>query len=120
MSDEDAQSILESPAGRSLKAMATYSAVGEETEVKAYVARFAEMVATSVTHASARAKLLASRARLVTAGDEAVTFVPELTLTFCPDCFTPFCQNHTCSGKLDVWKNPVPVMVMELPPVIVP
>jgi luciferase family oxidoreductase group 1 len=43
LSDEDAQSILESPAGRNIKAMATYSAVGEEAEVKAYVARFAEV-----------------------------------------------------------------------------
>jgi PAS domain S-box-containing protein len=38
---------------------------------EATVTRFAEMVATSVAHAAARAKLLASRARLVTAGDEA-------------------------------------------------
>ena len=38
---------------------------------EATVTRFAEMVATSVAHATARAKLLASRARLVTAGDEA-------------------------------------------------
>jgi PAS domain S-box-containing protein len=33
--------------------------------------RFAEMIATSVANAAARSKLLASRARIVTAGDEA-------------------------------------------------
>jgi luciferase family oxidoreductase group 1 len=43
LTDDDAQAILDSPAGQSIKAMATYSAVGEQAEVKAAVARFAEL-----------------------------------------------------------------------------
>jgi luciferase family oxidoreductase group 1 len=42
-SDEDAQAVLESPAGQSVKAMGKFSAVGTETEVKAYVETFAEL-----------------------------------------------------------------------------
>jgi signal transduction histidine kinase len=40
-----------------------------ETEVR--LARFAELTATAVSNASTRAELIASRARIVTAGDEA-------------------------------------------------
>jgi alkanesulfonate monooxygenase SsuD/methylene tetrahydromethanopterin reductase-like flavin-dependent oxidoreductase (luciferase family) len=40
-SDEDAQAVLDSPAGEAVKAMTTYSAVGTASEVRAYVDRFA-------------------------------------------------------------------------------
>jgi luciferase family oxidoreductase group 1 len=43
LTDDDAQAILDSPAGRNIKAMATYSAVGEPSGVKADVARFAKL-----------------------------------------------------------------------------
>jgi luciferase family oxidoreductase group 1 len=43
LTDDDAQAILESPAGRNIKAMSTYSAVGAASEVKAEVARFAKL-----------------------------------------------------------------------------
>ena len=43
LTDDDAQAILDSPAGQAIKAMATYSAVGEPSEVKAAVARFAKL-----------------------------------------------------------------------------
>ena len=39
--DEDAQSVLDSPAGQRVKAMSTYSAVGTPGEVEGYVERFA-------------------------------------------------------------------------------
>jgi luciferase family oxidoreductase group 1 len=41
--DEEAQAVLDSPAGRTVKAMSTYSAVGREEEVKAYIDRFAQL-----------------------------------------------------------------------------
>ena len=40
-SDDDADAILDSPTGETIKAMGMYSAIGTETEVKAYVADFA-------------------------------------------------------------------------------
>ena len=40
-SDEDAQTILDSPHGETVKAMTTHSAVGTASEVRAYVDRFA-------------------------------------------------------------------------------
>jgi luciferase family oxidoreductase group 1 len=40
-SPDDVQAILDSPAGEAVKAMGTYSAVGTQAEVKAYVDRFA-------------------------------------------------------------------------------
>jgi len=43
LSDEDAEMVLDSPAGRSVKGMAKYSAVGTEAKVKAYVERFAQL-----------------------------------------------------------------------------
>lgn len=42
-SDDEAQAVLDSPAGRTVKAMSTYSAVGREEEVKAYVEQFARL-----------------------------------------------------------------------------
>ena len=39
--DEQAQEILDSPSGRPVKAMTTYSAVGTPSDVRAYVERFA-------------------------------------------------------------------------------
>jgi luciferase family oxidoreductase group 1 len=43
LTDDDAEAILESPAGATIKGMAKYSAVGTKDDVKAYVARFAEL-----------------------------------------------------------------------------
>ncbi|MBS2018712.1 MAG: LLM class flavin-dependent oxidoreductase [Deltaproteobacteria bacterium] len=40
LTDEEAQAVLDSPAGAQIKAMATYSAVGTASEVAAYVERF--------------------------------------------------------------------------------
>lgn len=40
-SDDEAQAVLDSPAGESIKAMGTYSAVGIEADVWAYLERFA-------------------------------------------------------------------------------
>jgi luciferase family oxidoreductase group 1 len=65
LSDDDAQAILESPAGRSLKAMATYSAVGEEAEVKEYVARFAAQARADEVMTVHPAPTLAARLRSV-------------------------------------------------------
>lgn len=42
-SDEDAQLVLESPAGEQIRAMSTYTAVGTAQEVRAYVDRFARL-----------------------------------------------------------------------------
>lgn len=42
-SDEEAEAVLDSPSGRTIKAMGTYSAVGTGVEVKAYVERFARL-----------------------------------------------------------------------------
>jgi luciferase family oxidoreductase group 1 len=39
--DEEAQEVVESPAGQSIKAMGKYTAVGSESDVKAYVEAFA-------------------------------------------------------------------------------
>jgi luciferase family oxidoreductase group 1 len=41
LDDDDAQAILDSPAGESIKAMGTYSAVGTESDVRAYLEQFA-------------------------------------------------------------------------------
>lgn len=41
-SDDEAQAVLDSPAGESIKAMGTYSAVGIEADVWAYLERFAQ------------------------------------------------------------------------------
>lgn len=43
LTDDDAEAILESPAGATIKGMAKYSAVGAKDDVKVYVARFAEL-----------------------------------------------------------------------------
>ena len=43
LSDADAEAILGSPAGQAIKDMATYSAVGTESEVRDYVTRFARL-----------------------------------------------------------------------------
>ena len=40
-SDEEAQAVLASPAGRTIESMGTYTAVGTEPEVAAWIARFA-------------------------------------------------------------------------------
>ncbi len=51
--DEEAQAILESPAGETVRAMSTYSAVGTEADVKAYIdsfARFADADELIVVH----------------------------------------------------------------------
>lgn len=55
LSDEEAQAILDSPAGQNIKAMGTYSAVGTEDEVKAYIERFTRLADADeliVVHAS--------------------------------------------------------------------
>jgi luciferase family oxidoreductase group 1 len=41
--DDEAQAVLDSPSGRTIKAMGTYSAVGTGPEVKAYVEGFARL-----------------------------------------------------------------------------
>ncbi len=54
-SDEYAQAVLDSPAGRTIKSMCTYSAVGAEPEVAEYVARFARLASADeliVVHAA--------------------------------------------------------------------
>lgn len=43
LSDADAEAILEAPAGQAIKDMATYSAIGAESEVRAYVERFTQL-----------------------------------------------------------------------------
>lgn len=40
LTDDEAQQVLDSPAGAQIKAMATYSAVGTASEVAAYVEKF--------------------------------------------------------------------------------
>jgi luciferase family oxidoreductase group 1 len=55
LSDEQAQEILDSPAGQNIKAMGTYSAVGTQDEVKTYIERFARVADADeliVVHAS--------------------------------------------------------------------
>jgi luciferase family oxidoreductase group 1 len=41
--DEEADAVLESPAGRALRGMAMYSALGTELEVKSYLCNFCEL-----------------------------------------------------------------------------
>ena len=65
MTDDDAQAILDSPAGQTIKAMATYSAVGEEAEVREYVARFAELARADELMVVHPAPTLAARLRSI-------------------------------------------------------
>jgi luciferase family oxidoreductase group 1 len=65
LTDDDAQAILDSPAGQTIKAMATYSAVGEEAEVKAAVARFAKLAHADEIMTVHPAPTLAARLRSI-------------------------------------------------------
>lgn len=57
--------ILDSPAGQAIKAMATYSAVGEPSEVKADVARFAKLAHADEVMTVHPAPRLAARLRSI-------------------------------------------------------
>jgi len=65
LTDDDAQAILHSPAGQTIKAMATYSAVGEEADVKAEVARFAKLAHADEVMTVHPAPTLAARLRSI-------------------------------------------------------
>jgi luciferase family oxidoreductase group 1 len=65
LTDDDAQAILESPAGQSIEAMAKYSAVGEEAEVGAYLERFAKLARADEVMTVHPAPTLAARLRSV-------------------------------------------------------
>ena len=65
LTDDDAQAILESPAGQSIVAMAKYSAVGEEAEVRAYLERFAKLARADEVMTVHPAPTLAARVRSV-------------------------------------------------------
>jgi len=65
LTDDDAQAILDSPAGQTIKAMATYSAVGEEVDVKAEVARFAKLARADEVMTVHPAPTLAARLRSI-------------------------------------------------------
>jgi len=65
LTDDDAQAILESPAGQSIEAMTKYSAVGEEAEVRAYVERFAKLARTDEVMTIHPAPTLAARMRSI-------------------------------------------------------
>ena len=65
LTDDDAQTILESPAGQTIKAMATYSAVGEPSEVKTGVERFAQLARADEVMTVHPAPTLAARLRSV-------------------------------------------------------
>ena len=65
LTDDDAQAILESPAGKSIEAMTKYSAVGEEAEVKAYLERFTKLARADEVMTVHPAPTLAARLRSV-------------------------------------------------------
>ena len=65
LTDDDAQAILESPAGKSIEAMTKYSAVGEEGEVKAYLERFTKLARADEVMTVHPAPTLAARLRSV-------------------------------------------------------
>jgi luciferase family oxidoreductase group 1 len=65
LSDDDAEAILESPGGQAIKGMATHSAVGEEAEVKAEVARFAGIACADEVMTVHPAPTLAGRLRSI-------------------------------------------------------
>jgi len=62
-SDEEAQAVLDSPAGQNVKAMTTYSAVGTETEVRAYITEFARFASADELIAVHPAPTLEARLR---------------------------------------------------------
>jgi luciferase family oxidoreductase group 1 len=65
LTDDDAQAILESPAGQSIDAMTRYSAVGGESDVKAYLERFAKLARADEVMTVHPAPTLAARLRSV-------------------------------------------------------
>jgi luciferase family oxidoreductase group 1 len=65
LTDDDAEELLASPAGQSIKAMGKYSAVGTASEVGGYVARFAEIARADEIMTVHPAPTLADRLRSV-------------------------------------------------------
>jgi luciferase family oxidoreductase group 1 len=63
--DEEAQAVLDSPSGRTIQSMGTYTAVGTEPEVKAYVERFARRAGADELIAVHPAPTLEARLRSV-------------------------------------------------------
>jgi luciferase family oxidoreductase group 1 len=65
LTDDDAEALLESPAGATIRSMAKYSAVGERERVKDYVARFAAIAHADEIMTVHPAPTLAARLRSV-------------------------------------------------------
>jgi luciferase family oxidoreductase group 1 len=65
LSDDDARAILDSPAGQSIEAMTTYTAVGEPAAVSATVERFAKLARADEVMTVHPAPTLAARLRSI-------------------------------------------------------
>jgi luciferase family oxidoreductase group 1 len=65
LTDDDADEILESPAGANIAGMAKYSAVGERDEVKDYLARFTQLSRADEVMTVHPAPTLAQRLRSI-------------------------------------------------------